>query len=100
MGSRSQSAFPARNQTSLSLLDYSMVTYSLRYTIPTFNGLGDTGHMLHRFCIVLQSWEGEKWVCLLYTKRRADEKSTVDVGSTDSKNLWKCGNDWQASRER
>jgi len=53
---------------SLLPLDYSVLTYSLRYMILTFNRLDDVGHILHRFCIILYSWEGEKWVCLLYIK--------------------------------
>lgn len=57
-----------RNKTSLLLLDYSVLSYSLRYMILTFNRLDYIGHILHRFCIILYSWEGEKWVCLLYMK--------------------------------
>jgi len=64
----SWSAFPVRNKMSLLPLDYSVLTYSLRYMILTFNRLDDVGHILHRFCIILYSWEGEKWVCLLYIK--------------------------------
>lgn len=29
---------------------------------------------------------------------RTNEKSAVDVGSIDNKNMFKCGNDWQASK--
>lgn len=68
MDSYSQSAFPVRSKMSLLLLDYYILTYSLRYMILTFNRLDDIGHILHRFCIILYSWGGEKWVCLLYMK--------------------------------
>lgn len=64
----SQSAFPARKRLSLLLLDFSILTYSLRYMILTFNRLDDIGHILHGFCILLYSWEGEKEVCLLNMK--------------------------------
>lgn len=59
-GSFSQSAFPVRNRMSLLLLDFSILTYSLRYMILTFNRLDDIGHILHRFSILLYSREGEK----------------------------------------
>lgn len=64
----SQSAFPVRKRMSLLLLDFSILTYSLRYMILTFNRLDDIGHILHGFCILLYSWEGEKEVCLLNMK--------------------------------
>lgn len=34
----------------------------------------------------------------IYEMTEQMRKSAVDVGSIDNKNMFKCGNDWQASK--
>lgn len=60
MDSYAQSPFPMRNRMSLLLLDFGILTYSLISMSLTFNRLDDIGHILHRFYLLLYSWEGEK----------------------------------------